>query len=351
MISQVTQEFLGAAVMAAMFASFLFLYKVFIFSLTRIFARTHSDLDNRLLRAINRPATALFILFGVYSTLHQVPPLVPHNASLSKMFVILATLCGAWTGVRVVKEFLEWYGAFLQERSAAPLNRQFVPLLRKALSVLLWSMAGLLVLDILGYKITPLLTSLGIGGLAVALALQDTLSNFFAGFYIMADQPVRVGDYIKLQTGEEGTVLEIGWRSTRIQTLSNNTIIIPNSKLSGSHITNYALPDQEAAVLLQCGVSYASDLKKVEKVTDEVARMVQQTTPGAVENFIPFIRYHTFGDSNIEFTVILRAKSYVAQYLLKHEFIKELHARYRQENIEIAFPRRVVHLKTADSRQ
>ncbi|MBI1977928.1 MAG: mechanosensitive ion channel family protein [Candidatus Omnitrophica bacterium] len=204
---------------------------------------------------------------------------------------------------------------------------------------------GLLIfLDMIGIPITPLLASLGVGSLAIGLALQDTLTNFFAGIYITIDKPVRVGDFVKIETGEEGYVTEVGWRATRIQMLPNNMVIVPNHKLITSILTNYYLPTRELAVLIQVGVHYDSNLKKVEEVTIDAARQVMKTVNGGIPEFDPFIRYHTFGDSSINFTVILRAREFVDQYLIKHEFIKALHERYQQEGIVIPFPIRTLDL-------
>jgi len=188
--------------------------------------------------------------------------------------------------------------------------------------IVLFALGFLIILQTLNIKITTLLASLGIGSLAVALALQDTLANFFAGLYILADKPIKVGDFVRLETGEEGYIEYISWRSTRMRMLPNNLVVIPNSKLGSSTILNYNLPAPELSVLVQVGVSYDSDLEFVEKVTIEVAKEVQETVEGAVKNFTPFITYHTFADSSINFTVIMRASHFVAGYLMKHEFIQ-----------------------------
>jgi small-conductance mechanosensitive channel len=200
-----------------------------------------------------------------------------------------------------------------------------------------------------GINITPALTALGIGGLAVALALQDTLSNFFSGLQIIASKQVSPGDFIKLTSGEQGYVTDITWRNTCIRTLPNNLVIIPNSKLASDIFTNFYLPDREMAVLAQVGVSYKSDLAKVEAVTIEVAQEVMGSVAGAVPEFQPFIRYHTFDEFSINFSVIMRGREFTDQYLIKHEFIKRLHERYRKENIEIPFPIRTVYLNQEKS--
>ncbi len=211
-------------------------------------------------------------------------------------------------------------------------------LFANVVKIIIIILGGLVILNHLGISITPVLTTLGIGGLAVALALQDTLSNLFAGMYIALDNQIKVGDYIKLDSGEEGYVEDIGWRLTKIRQLPNNMVLVPNSKLAQAKIINYELPSSDLAVLVQVGVHYNSDLELVERITCEVGKEVMQTVPGGVPEFDPFIRYHTFGDFSINFTVILRAKTFVDRYLITHEFIKRLHKRYKDNGIVIPFP-------------
>ncbi len=195
----------------------------------------------------------------------------------------------------------------------------------------------LVILTLLHVPIAPLVTALGIGGFAVALAFNDTLSNLFSGLHVLASKLIRPGDYVRLDSGEEGYVADVTWRNTTIKTLPNNMVVIPNSRLASAIITNFNQPVKEMAVLVEVGVGYASDLDVVERVTVEVAKEVLRETAGGVEGFEPFVRYHTFSDFRIEFTVVLRVHEFVDQYALKHEFIKRLQRRYRENGIEIPF--------------
>jgi small-conductance mechanosensitive channel len=204
-------------------------------------------------------------------------------------------------------------------------------------------MIGMLVLlDCLGIAIAPLLTALGVGGLAVALALQDTLGNLFAGVHILASRKVVPGDFIQLDNGMEGYVVDTNWRNTTVRQLPNNIVIVPNATLASSVVTNYHQPQQETSVSVAVGVSYDSDLEHVERVTCEVGREVMREVEGSVRTHEPFIRYNAFADSSINFNVILRATEVTNQYLIRHEFIKRLHRRYRAEAIEIPFPIRTI---------
>ncbi len=209
----------------------------------------------------------------------------------------------------------------------------------------------LIILNALGISISPILAGLGIGGLAVALALQDTLSNLIAGLQIILSRQLKPGDYVQLNSGEEGYVVDITWRNTTIRELADNLIIIPNSKLSQSIVKNYYMPEKSLSVLVQVRVCYDSDLDEVEKVVMEVAKETLNSVPGADRNFKPLIRYHTFSDSSIDFTVILRAEEFADQFLIKHEFIKKLLNRFRKENIKIPYPIRTVYLERSPEKE
>jgi small-conductance mechanosensitive channel len=204
--------------------------------------------------------------------------------------------------------------------------------------VVVWTIGGLVLLNSLGVAITPLLTALGVGGLAVALALQDTLSNLFAGVHILASRKVQPGDFIQLDNGMEGYVEDTNWRNTIIRQLPNNLLVVPNATVASSIVTNYHLPEHEISVSVACGVSYESDLEYVERITIEVGQEVMQEVKGAVPEHEPTVRYNTFGDNSITFNVGLRAADISAQALIIHEFIKRLQSRYQREGIDNSSP-------------
>lgn len=211
--------------------------------------------------------------------------------------------------------------------------------------VLVLAIGFLVALQSLGISIAPMLTALGVGGLAVALALQDTLANLFAGIHILASKTVQPGDYIRLSSGEEGYVEDINWRQTTVRALSNNLVVIPNGQLAKTNMTNFMRPEQQLTILVQVGVAYDSDLEHVERVTTEVVSEVMTEITGAVPEHEPAVRFHTFGDSRIGFTVILGVGEFSDQYRIKHEFIKRLHRRFREEGIRIPAPARNVTLQ------
>jgi small-conductance mechanosensitive channel len=206
----------------------------------------------------------------------------------------------------------------------------------------------MLVLQVFGISITPMLTALGVGGLAVALALQDTLSNLFSGIQIVATKRIRNGDYILLDSGQEGYVEDITWRNTVIKNLQNNLIIIPNSKLSNSLITNYSFPEPELSVVVEIGVSYDSDLSYVEEVVKQAARECVAATVGGVNDFEPLVRFHTFADSSVNFRLIVRADNFDNFANMRHELIKTVHKRFKEKGVEIPFPIRTLVVKNGN---
>jgi small-conductance mechanosensitive channel len=204
---------------------------------------------------------------------------------------------------------------------------------------------SLIILSVIGISVTPILTALGVGGLAVALALQDTLSNLFAGIHILMEKPIRVGDFIRLETGQEGYVEDITWRTTRVRVLPNNMVIIPNSRIAQSTLTNYHLPEKRMSLLISVSVSYSSQPEKVEAILMEESTKSVGEVPGLLGDPAPFVRFIPgFGESSLDFTLICQVGEFVDQYLVQHELRKRILRRFRAEGIEIPFPHRTVYM-------
>jgi small-conductance mechanosensitive channel len=228
--------------------------------------------------------------------------------------------------------------------TARPDARPAVSLITNVVRIVVYLIGLLIILQIYKVDVSAELATLGVAGLAVSLALQATLTDLISGVQLIAVRQIRPGQYIKLSTGEEGYVVDIGWRTTQIRQLSNNIIIVPNAKMTSVVVTNFSEPDPSMALLVNIGVSYDSDLEKVERVTVDVAKQIMRTVAGSVADSEPFIRYSDLASYSIQFTVIMQVSAYVDQYLVKHEFVKLLHQRYQQEGIVIPFPTNTIHL-------
>ncbi|REE94954.1 mechanosensitive ion channel-like protein [Thermomonospora umbrina] len=289
------------------------------------------DLLARLLRDLAVVLTASAGLWAAVLTIGFRPGVREVIGSILVAVIIFAvSLAGARLAAGIVSEV----GA---GRSGVS---QSVTIFANITRAVVLVVGTLVLLQSVGVSITPMLTALGVGGLAVALALQDTLANLFAGVHILASKTVEPGDLVRLSTGQEGNIVDINWRKTTIRTLDDNLVVVPNARFADAILTNFHQPAQEMSILIPAKVGYGSDLEHVEKVTVEVGAEVMSEVAGAVADYVPLVRFHTFGDSAIEFTVILRTQEFNDQFVVKHEFVKRLHARFRVEGIEIPLPTR-----------
>lgn len=307
-------------------------------------SRTRTRLDDALVDLVDRAITPALVL-GVVAVGTNLTPLSPSLRHVVHRILLLATLgVVLYYASRAVQLLLD---AWLVRR--VPTESMRDPI-RFAVHVVFAAMAIMIVLDNLGISLTAVWTTLGVGSVAVALALQDTLSNFFAGVYVRLDNPVHIGDYIKLGSGEEGFVVQMGWRSARVRTLANNIVVVPNAKLSSSILTNYSLPEPQMSLLIPVSVGYESDPDQVERVLVEEATQAADHVEGLLKDPAPFVRFIPgFGDSSLDFTLICRVSSFVDQYLAQHDIRKRILARFRQEGISIPFPQRDVHVYPAQA--
>ncbi len=322
---------IGSVLIAKLFFVLMTIY------VKKITEKTKSRIDDIILKVATKPLFILIVFIGLYFGLKSLSIFALYSTEIDKVFFI---------GVVLIASFIisKIFGKLIPNHLMVQKKFERTPrLITKIIDIFVYLIAILIILDHLNVEITALVASLGVGALAIGLALQSTLSNFFAGVHIITDKPIKVGDFIEIEGGLLGYVEDVGWRSTRIRTLLNTLVIVPNSKLAENIITNNSLPALEMSMVIQCGVSYKSDLEKVEKVTIDVAKKIQKNVSGAIKTFEPFIRYHTFGDSNINFSVILRVEKPVAKYVVKHEFIKALKKRYDKEGIKISWPVRKIY--------
>ncbi len=208
--------------------------------------------------------------------------------------------------------------------------------------ITVYSIGLLVILDALDISIAPMLTALGIGGLAVSLALKDTLTDVFAGLHILLSKKVQPGEFVSLDSGEMGYIQNITWRNTKMLERTNNIIHIPNTKLSKAIIKNYDSGDPSFSVKIPVGVGYDSDLDVVERVVMEVANDLHQYMDEMNKQSTPSFKFRGFGQSSIDFMVYFRGNKYGDHNPIIHEFVKKLHKRFNEEGIEIPFPMRTV---------
>jgi len=311
--------------------------------LLRALAAWNAKTQNRtgliLADSLRGPILIWVVILGVHLALQSsaLPTRFTNwtTEPLRVLFILSLTLMS----MRFAGELIRYHGA--QVQGATPVTTLSQTLAQ--LSVLIIGL--LIILNQLRISITPILTALGVGGLAVALALQDTLSNLFAGFYVAVAGQVRLGDYIKMDGGPEGYVSDISWRSTTIQTLGNNLVFVPNSKLAQAIVTNYHLPEKRLPVQLQLGVSYDSDPKHVERILLEVAGDVARETPGMLAEPAPSVSWEPgFGDSSLGLSLNYSVTDFASQYNVRTQLRRRIFERLREERIQMPYPTRTVFL-------
>jgi small-conductance mechanosensitive channel len=215
--------------------------------------------------------------------------------------VALATLLTFYVGYISVVATLR-FAAVRANRD--PLDFLFIRKLAAAIFVVL---AIVTTLNLLGYNVGPVLASLGVAGIAVALAAQETLGNYLASLSLTMDKALKPGDYIRLDSGQEGFVEAIGWRTTRIRPYGETMLIVPNTKLTSSIVTKFYLPENSVRVYIDFGVAYEENLQEVETILIQTASEVAGWVEGADTAFEPVVRFKEFAESNITGTLIVRA--------------------------------------------
>lgn len=318
----------------------------------KLAARTAAEYDDVLVRVLARLSLYLTTIAGVYIALDQAPyvaVIMPYIQPILLTILVLALARGAvqlLTGVIQVRA--DTSGSTIAVAS----------LTRKIIQIVVYIIGGITILNFFGIAITPIITALGVGGLAVALALQDTLSNIFAGVYITLANQIRVGDYIKMENLLEGFVTDIGWRNTAVKPFDENLVIIPNNKLSQAIVTNYHLPKQLVRMRVEVRVDYSSDPEHIERVLYsiiqsnghdnelEAGREDQPTGKirGLLHEPAPIVRLATFNTSSLDFSLSFAVSDFQYQYAVRHEVMKKIYYRFREEGIIIPFPIQTVHL-------
>lgn len=303
-------------------------------------ARAQSQAGLLAMQAVEGPFMIWVLILGIHlaAQISVLPPRPTYWAG--RILLMLWILSFTMVATRLAGDLVRYYGSGVQ--GLLPVTTLTQNLAQIAVVIL----GVMVLLNQLGIPITPILTALGVGGLAVALALQDTLSNLFAGFYIAVAGHVRLGDYIKLDSGEEGYITDIAWRSTTVRALANNLVVIPNSKLGQAIVTNFHLPEKRMSCRVEVSVDYASDPDHVERVLMEETRLAAREVPGLLNEPEPFVRFDPgFGDSGLGFTLICQVREFVDQYLVRHELRKRILRRFRQEGIGIPYPTRTLYLQ------
>jgi small-conductance mechanosensitive channel len=319
----------------------------FLSRLARYAETTPWAADTAIIASMRWPLPTWCLLGGVYAATRivSIPSLLAR--SVEKVLLSVLIISVSFWVASLLGRLLELRGVGAGRVRAT----SGTGVVRTMVRVAVLAIGTLVLLSTLGISVTPLVTTMGLGGLAVAFGLRETLANLFSGMNFTLAGNINVGDFVKLGSGQEGCegyIEDIQWRVTRVRTLLDTIVVMPNSQLADSIVTNYHQPSPEALILVPVGVHAASDLDHVERVTCRVARQIMETIPGGVPGFEPLVRYKAFGDSSIDFLVILRVRAYPDLLLVRHAFIKSLVRAFASEGIVIPFPVRALNLAQED---
>jgi len=312
----------------------------------RLFAYTKTTLDDRILAVVRSKVVTLSVIAGFFIGIKVVRQSLSAEDILYQnvldylsvaLYIILAIVVTRLVS-RIIESMFEWYMDEVSAKTQSNITATVAPLTKKIIDILLFLIAGMIVLDHFGINIGSLLVSLGVGSLAVALAAQETVANMIAGFVILIDQPFRVGDRIKLPSGEEGDVYKIGLRSTRILNFDNNLVVIPNSELVKNRLINYSFPGNDVRILVEVRVAYGTDIEKARSILLKLA----ENHSDILKAPEPSVFFMDFGESGIQLRLSARAPHFDKKFDIETALREQVYQAFTASQIEIPLPQRVI---------
>jgi len=309
----------------------------------RLAKRTKSDIDDKILEIVHKPIYYIIILLGLQLAISHV--LISLNfehlvSPVTGLVKAIAIALVVWILTKVSDILLYNFGDKIVSKTKSEIDKEALPFISNVVKILLYAVGVMIILDQLGIDISPLTVGAGVAGFAIGFAAQDTLSNIIAGFFILIDKPFKVGD--RIQVGEHlGDIVEITLRTTRIKTLENNYVIIPNSELITREVINYKLPKANIRVFLNIGVAYGSDPEKVKEIVMETMKKCEYI----LDKPEPKVFFVEFGESSLNFKLVFWVGSYTEKLKALDFLHTTLYKRFAEEGIEIPFPCRTVYLR------
>lgn len=298
--------------------------------------KTNGELQNIIYDGIHKPVYVTILLTGIYLSSEYTRFLADTSFFLQQIILTVIALIWAWTLIKVGSEVLE----FVKESEASRFNYEFAPIFENMWKACVVIVAGFgIVAGIWQVNLTPFLASAGILGIVGGLAARDTIANFFGGLALYFDNTYKLGDFVVLDSGDEGIVVDIGIRSTDLKTRDDMIITVPNSILNSSRVKNESSPDKTGRLEVNVGVSYDSDTDEVEEALLEVA----ENESSVLESPSPRVRFRSFGDNALEYKLYAWIPNPIEKVRARHKLNTAIHKKFRKEGIEIPFPQRTIH--------
>lgn len=331
----------AAIVLVAVYFGSKIIYYILEKYVKRLTNKTKTKVDDLILAKISKPISLILLLLGIRFAL--IPLNLPENISFYVFHVIgaLITLIVGYIAIGVLKILIHVWGKKWAEKTMSKIDDQLIRFLDRFSHIIVVIIVLMFLLDSWGIKIGPLLASLGIAGVAVAFALQNTLNNIFGGISMIVDKSLKVGDEIEIDAATKGIVMDVGFRSTKIKTRNNEIIIMPNGQLANSKIVNYVLPDSTIRISVPFSVAYGSDIAQVKKIVfNEVSQI-----KGVLKDPKPSIYFREMGASSLNFDALIWVKDYQDRFKIRDEANTRIYNALNRESISIPFPQMDVHVK------
>lgn len=301
-------------------------------------ARTKTEIDERLINTLHKPVYKTIVITGGILATAFIAPSDKINFFVTGILKSAILLIWGIVIFKLSRFLIDEIGSRISDVTG--LGKELLPLFENIGKILIIVVVGMIFLSIWRVDITPLLATAGIAGFAVAFAAKDTIANFFGGISVFVDRPYKIGDYIILDSGERGEVVDIGVRSTRIKTRDDILISIPNSIIANTKIVNESAPIPRFRIRVPIGVGYGSDIDLVQEILLDIANKEENVVPRPE----PRVRFRTFGDSALNFELLCWVNDPRLKGRTIHSINSEIYRRFAQENIEIPYPKRDVHL-------
>ena len=350
-VSPFWQKLIGVGIIVVGTIIVAFLVRIVLYGIVRkLTIKTKTELDDQLIAGTRFQVILILYLFGGTILFNYLESILTETMG-EKIFRVIdgilysiGVLLVASLLVKALSTIVHWYGTTIAARTDTNIDDELLPLLDRSIKVVIYLLSILIIMDHFQIDVKGLITVLGVGSLAVALASQDTIANMIGGFVIMIDRPFRAGDWLRLPSGQTCHVHQIGVRSTKFLTLENTLIIVPNAELMKSTIHNITYPHPETQVKIEVGVGYGSDMERVKAVMlDEAAKH-----PSVVKDPTPFFRFLEFGESSLKVSMFCMVPEVTDQWRVGSELRTNILERFRRENIEIPFPQQVVTIVRDD---
>jgi len=308
-------------------------------------SKTKTELDDQILALVKGPVFWIILTYGIISSLKVLnfSWSIIHALEMIYSIILIVLLC--WMGYKIFKDVLISWGNKYAEKSETSIDDVLLPLFEKAGQVAIVIIAIIAVLNLLGVDVTLLVAGMGVIGLVIAFAAQDTLGNFISGMFLLTDRPFKVGDLILMDDGDYCRVEHIGMRSTKLyNTFDHDMIIVPNNKIANEKVTNLTLPDNKIKVNLSIGIGYKSDVQKAKQIMLDAANK----NPAIIndeDDRKPIVRLAEFEDSAIKLKLFAWVYEIDSQWRVGGEIREEILKRFKEEKIDIPFPQRVIHME------